>query len=106
MHQQQAPLGQRRIRRVKVHCDRTGDAAKIGAMTDGLTPDEIALHLDPLAYVIGLEGVALLRRSPGSTAADASVPDPWPLMTWASIAANAAYSDAPRAMYLQLHKSA
>jgi len=38
--------------------------------------------------------------------ADASVPDPWPLMTWATIAANAAYLDTPRAMYLQLHKSA
>lgn len=37
--------------------------------------------------------------------ADAPVPDPWPLMTWASIAANAAYSDTPRAMYLQLHMS-
>lgn len=37
---------------------------------------------------------------------DASVPDPWRLMTWATIAANAAYSDTPRAMYLQLHKSA
>lgn len=37
---------------------------------------------------------------------DAPVPDPWLLMTWATTAANAAYADAPRAMYLQLHKSA
>ena len=37
---------------------------------------------------------------------DAPVPDPWPLMTWATTAANAAYADAPRVMYLQLHTSA
>jgi hypothetical protein len=35
------------------------------AMTDGLTPDDSALHLAPLAYVIGLEGVALLRAFAG-----------------------------------------
>lgn len=34
-------------------------------MTYGLTPDDIALHLDPLAYLIGLEGVALLRAFAG-----------------------------------------
>jgi len=37
---------------------------------------------------------------------DAPVPDLWPLMTWATTAANAAWADAPRATYLQLHKSA
>ena len=48
-----------------MRCHRTGDAAKIGAMTDRSTLDDIALHLDPLAYVIGLEGVALLRAFAG-----------------------------------------
>jgi ubiquinone/menaquinone biosynthesis C-methylase UbiE len=33
----------------------------------------------------------------------AAAPNPWPLMTWATTAANAAYADGPRAMYLQLH---
>jgi SAM-dependent methyltransferase len=35
---------------------------------------------------------------------DAPVPDPWPLMTWVSAAANAAWAGAPASMYLQLQR--
>lgn len=35
----------------------------------------------------------------------AAVPDPWPLMTWVSEAANAAWTGAPASMYLQLERT-
>lgn len=66
----------------------------------GLAAGLTVTHVEELV----MDGIVDPGRAPEDLR-DAVLPDPWPLMTRATRAANAAYARTPWAMYLQFHRS-